>query len=191
MSEPGKLKQLFSPSNWLLSGLLAIGGTLGAGFVAVLAGWWEVLSKAILPQTTDQQLLDTIGILILSLLAVSFFLIQRERLIRKLRTPKRRSSESSRLPELQERLLVIAANTPVREKTLHDEENVHLEESKYHFDCLVSRNLLQHHSPHLKELSQAGRKYLLKYGLMPKPVPPAHQYTNPRRTQAAPRKPRS
>lgn len=172
-------KSLWGQEQWLPhAGLAAVGATAVAVF-AVLAGWWGGLSRILTRELTPQLLLDTAGVLFLVILVLSYSLYRKIKVSKIAITPPPTSVQSpriepSRLNAHQERLLIEAANKGIDPGTLADIEKLHPEESKFHFNSIYRAKYLEGHQSHSR-LSDTGRAYLLRHGLMP----PA--YTAPKR----------
>jgi len=164
-------RSFLAEEKWLLHTVLAAGAASVGAALAVLAGWWGGLSSLIVREIPAKLLLDTVGILLLVCFVLLFSLYRKIRASAAIsRTYQARLSKPSnkpvvaRLPELQERVLIHAANHPITPKTLADISGVHPEESKFHFAAI--KNYIEGHSSH-STLSDAGRAYLVRHGIMP------------------------
>lgn len=154
---------------------VAITTTLAA-IVTVATGWWDALSSILLEKIRGQLLLNTVAVLILVCLILTFSLIALGRSFAKRRIIIPSSvnitghkPKEVRLPPLQEALLITAADSKITESTLSEIKHIHPQEAKFHYDQLLSQKRLDPEGGNASVLNHAGREYLLNYGLMPLP----------------------
>ena len=181
MSDPEKeQKSTFLPTSLLIQVLLAAIPGSAIVLAGNLTGWWAALSKAILPNIESQRLLDSVGILLCLLLLLSLVCLQQWFACRKLKKaasqPIQKREEPIQDPlkkriDMQERLLIIAADSSVGSLTLKNQLGVHRVTSCHHFTELCQAGLLETKNGGLHGLSALGNAYLVKHGIVPEPKP--------------------
>jgi hypothetical protein len=171
MADPDTKKPLWGREQWLPQSATALLAAILGSFAGVATGLWDGLSRILLRELSPRLLLDTLGALILLVLVLSYSLYRKIKVSKIVITPPPKPVQSpkvepARLNAHQERLLVEAANKGVDADTLADIEKLHPEESKFHFNSLYRSKYLEGHQSHSR-LSDTGRAYLLRHGLMP------------------------
>lgn len=168
-------KALLESGRWLPQAATAIGAAIVGAAVAVLAGWWGGLSRAMLREIEPQLLLNTVGILALLCVVLGYSLAVAARGLEQLkRKPvitrgELESAKTSRLVPLQEALLIAAADSNVTQFTLSTIKHIHEQESKYHYDALFGMSYIESDGGSARRLTHKGRDYLLQHNLMPPP----------------------
>lgn len=166
---------IWAPERWLLHIAGAMGLATLSAIGVVLMGWWRVLSNILLEKSEGQLLINTIGVLSMLFLLSSLAAALQWRLNCKLQTPIaiKEPTESPRLEEVQEKLLIQAAEERVVFRdTLQRIANIHHEASEYHYDALYKSGHLEFSSGSSRKLSHHGKEYLITHDLMPAPKPP-------------------